>query len=221
QRRHVTLVAAAATLLATAPLSTVFDTWTWSVDVLLAVAAICAAALGTRALRAPIWAQSLAMLGALVIMSTWLFGAGAPAGRIPPAGPLRHFADLLTSAGHDISDFGVPVPDRDGLLFLTTVSVGLVAIAVDLVSVGLRRPALAGFPMLAMYWIPVLVHPDSISLIPFMVGAAGFLWLLVTDNVDRVRRFGRRFTGEGRDVDVWEPSPLAAAGRRLAAVGVV
>ena len=49
----------------------------------------------------------------------------------------------------------------------------------------------------------------------------GFLWLLVTDNVDRVRRFGRRFTGDGRDVDVWEPSPLAAAGRRLAVVGVL
>ena len=221
QRRHVTLVAAAATLLATAPLSTIYQTWTWSVDVLLVVAAICAAALGTRALRAPVWAQSLAMFGALVIMSTWLFGADALAATIPTLGTLRHFADLLTSAGHDISDFGVPVPDRDGLLFLTTVSVGLVAIAVDLVSVGLRRPALAGFPMLAMYWIPVLVHPDSISLIPFMVGAAGFLWLLVTDNVDRVRRFGRRFTGEGRDVDVWEPSPLAAAGRRLAVVGVV
>jgi hypothetical protein len=92
---------------------------------------------------------------------------------------------------------------------------------VDLVAVGLRRPALAGFPMLAMYWIPVLVHPDSVSFIPFAVGAVGFLWLLVTDNVDRVRRFGRRFTGEGRDVDLWEPSPLAAAGRRLAVVGVV
>jgi transglutaminase-like putative cysteine protease len=221
QRRHVTLVAAAATLLATAPLSTVFQAWTWSVDVLLAVAAICGAALGTRALRTPLWAQSLAMLGALVVMSTWLFGAGALLGTIPTATTLRHFGDLLTGAGRDISDFGVPVPDRDGLLFLTTVSVGLVAILVDLVTVGLRRPALAGFPMLAMYWIPVLVHPDSVSLIPFVVGAAGFLWLLVTDNVDRVRRFGRRFTGEGRDVDIWEPSPLAAAGRRLATVGVV
>jgi transglutaminase-like putative cysteine protease len=36
-----------------------------------------------------------------------------------------------------------------------------------------------------------------------------------------VRRFGRRFTGEGRDIDAWEPSPLAAAGRRLAVVGVL
>jgi transglutaminase-like putative cysteine protease len=36
-----------------------------------------------------------------------------------------------------------------------------------------------------------------------------------------VRRFGRRFSGDGRDIDVWEPSPLAAAGRRLAVIGVV
>jgi transglutaminase-like putative cysteine protease len=222
QRRQVTFVAAAATLLATAPLATIYATWTWSIDCLFAVGAVCLAALGTRALRAPMWAQVLAMLAALSIMVTWLFGsAGAIAGTIPTGTSLHHFQDLLRMAQADINNYGIPVPDRQGLLFLTTLSVGLVAILVDLVAVGLRRPALAGFPMLAMYWIPVLVHTDSVSFIAFTVGAVGFLWLLVTDNVDRVRRFGRRFTGEGRDVDMWEPSPLAAAGRRLAVVGVV
>ena len=92
---------------------------------------------------------------------------------------------------------------------------------VDLVTVGLRRPALAGLPMLAIYSVPVAVYLDSVPVLPFVIGAIGFLWLLVADNVDRVRRFGRRFTGDGRDVDVWEPSPLAAAGRRLAVIGVV
>ncbi|GIH19040.1 transglutaminase TgpA family protein [Rugosimonospora africana] len=221
QRRQVTLVAAAATLLATAPLATIYETWTWCIDCLFAVGAVCLAALGTRALRSPMWTQLLAMLAALTIMVTWLFGSkGAIAGTIPTGTTLQHFGTLLSSANRDINDYGIPVPDREGLLFLTTASVGLVAILVDLVAAGLRRPALAGFPMLAMYWIPVLVHPDSVSFIPFVVGAVGFLWLLVTDNVDRVRRFGRRFTGEGRDVDLWEPSPLAAAGRRLAVVGV-
>ncbi|GAA3340459.1 DUF3488 and transglutaminase-like domain-containing protein [Amorphoplanes nipponensis] len=74
--------------------------------------------------------------------------------------------------------------------------------------------------MLAIYSVPVAVYVDSVPVLPFIVGATGFLWLLVADNVDRVRRFGRRFTGDGRDVDVWEPSPLAAAGRRLAVIGV-
>ncbi|GAA5196852.1 DUF3488 and transglutaminase-like domain-containing protein [Rugosimonospora acidiphila] len=222
QRRQVTLVAAAATLLGTAPLATIFDTWTWSIDCLFTVGAVCLAALGTRALRAPMWAQLLGMLAALTVMVTWLFGAStAIAETIPTGATLHHFGDLLTSANRDINDLGIPVPDRQGLLFLTAASIGLVAIVVDLVAVGLRRPALAGFPMLAMYWIPVLIHSDSVNFVAFAVGAVGFLWLLVTDNVDRVRRFGRRFTGEGRDVDVWEPSPLAAAGRRLAVVGVV
>ena len=36
-----------------------------------------------------------------------------------------------------------------------------------------------------------------------------------------MRRFGRRFSGDGRDVDVWEPSPLSSAGRRLGVVGVI
>jgi transglutaminase-like putative cysteine protease len=36
-----------------------------------------------------------------------------------------------------------------------------------------------------------------------------------------VRRFGRRFSGDGRDVDPWEPSPSAGAGRRLAVIGLL
>ncbi len=112
------------------------------------------------------------------------------------------------------------MPDIAALIMLTTLGVGLVAVVVDLVAVGLRRPALAGLPLLAMYSVPVAVLPDGVPVVTFIPAAIGFLWLLVTDSVDRVRRFGRRFTGEGRDVDVWEPSPLAAAGRRLGLVGL-
>ncbi len=95
------------------------------------------------------------------------------------------------------------------------------AVLVDLAAVGIRRPALAGLPMLAIYSVPVAVLPDGVSIFAFAFAGAGYLWLLVSDSVDRVRRFGRRFSGEGRDVDVWEPSPLSAAGRRLGVVGII
>jgi transglutaminase-like putative cysteine protease len=221
QRRHVTLVAAAATLLATAPMSTIFESWTWLIDCILAVAVVCAVALLLRSLRAPVWAQVLGMVAGVGLIATLLFGQDAYLGLIPSGGTLRHFGDLVSAAGTDIRDQAVPVPDRDGLLFLTTIGVGGVAVLVDLFAVGLRQPALAGMPMLPMYSIPVIVHQDSVSVIPFVIGAIGYLWLLASDNVDRVRRFGRRFTGDGRDVDLWEPSPLAAAGRRLGVVGVL
>ncbi len=221
QRRSVALAAASATMLATTPMSTIFATWTWALYCMFVIAAVSGAAIAARALRARLWAQILAMLGALVVMVTWL--AHAPhafLGTIPTRTTLRAFGDLMTNATADIQKSGLPVPDTPGLLFLTALGVGLVAVVVDVCAVGLRRPAVAGFPMLAIYAIPVFVHVDSVSPIPFVIGAIGFLWLLVSDNVDRVRRFGRRFTGDGRGVDVWEPSPLAAAGRRLTVAGV-
>jgi transglutaminase-like putative cysteine protease len=220
-RRHLGLIAAVATLMASAPLSTVFDMWTWFIQSLLAVGFVAGAATLARVVRAPMWAQLIAMAAGLLLALTWMFPSGHELLAVLPwSGTFAHFGELAGEAGRDMRAYAIPVPDTDGLLFVTVLGIGSVAILVDLVAVGLRRPALAGLPMLAIYSVPVAVHADSVPVIPFIVGAMGFLWLLVADKVDNVRRFGRRFTGDGRDVDVWEPSPLAAAGRRLAIVGV-
>jgi transglutaminase-like putative cysteine protease len=221
-RRHIGLVAAAATLLASAPLSTIFDQWTWFIQSFIAVGLIAGAAALARTLRGPLWAQALAMAGTLLLALTWMF----PSGRevlaiVPTPATFTHFGELLSGAVRDMRQLAVPVGDTDSLLFLTVLGIGAVAVAVDLCAAGLHRPALAGLPMLAIYSVPVAIYTDAVHPLPFIVGAAGFLWLLVADSVDRVRRFGHRYTGDGRDVDVWEPSPLAAAGRRLAVLGVV
>ncbi|WIM98124.1 DUF3488 and transglutaminase-like domain-containing protein [Actinoplanes oblitus] len=219
-RRRLGLVAAGATLLASAPLSAIFASWTWLLQVLLTVIMVAGAAVLTRTLRFPSWAQALGMVVGLVVTLTWIFPSGHEM-LVPMPATFAHFADLVQQAGQDTRQYAVPVPNRDGLLFVAAAGIGAVAIVVDLLTAVFRRPALAGLPMLAIYSIPVAVYLDSVPVTPFIVGACGYLWLLVADNVDRVRRFGRRFTGDGRDVDVWEPSPLAAAGRRLGLVGVV
>ncbi|MEU8390679.1 DUF3488 and transglutaminase-like domain-containing protein [Micromonospora sp. NPDC048843] len=219
--RNIGMVAAAATLLAAAPLSAIFQGWTWLIESIIAVAVVAGVAALTRLARAPLWAQVLGMLAGLMLALTWLFPSGQELLAIlPTPGTLAYFGDLLAGSMQDMRSYGVEVPDTDPLLFIAVLGVGGVAVLVDVLAVGLRRPALAGLPMLAIYSVPVAVYVDSVPAVPFVVGAAGYLWLLVTDNVDRVRRFGRRFTGDGRDVDVWEASPLASAGRRLAAVGV-
>ncbi|MBG0563463.1 transglutaminase TgpA family protein [Actinoplanes aureus] len=219
-RRRLGLVAAGATLLAAAPLSAIFDSWTWLLQSLLTVLLIAGAAVGARTLRFPTWAQILCMIVGLALALTWIFPSGKEI-LIPQPATFAHFADLIRQAGEDTRSYGVPVPDRDGLHFVTVLGIGAVAILVDVLTAVFRRPALAGLPMLAIYSIPVAVYLDSVPVIPFIIGAAGYMWLLVADNVDRVRRFGRRFTGDGRDVDVWEPSPLAAAGRRMGVLGVL
>ncbi|WP_127501328.1 transglutaminase TgpA family protein [Actinoplanes solisilvae] len=219
-RRRLGLVAAGATLLAAAPIASIFDGYTWLMQCLFTVGLIAGAAVGARTLRFPAWAQALSMIVVLLLTLTWIFPSGDEF-FIPQPSTFSHFADLFSQAGQDTRSYGVPVPDREGLLFVTVLGIGSVAIAVDLLTVVARKPALAGLPMLAIYSVPVAVYVDSVPVLPFIIGATGFLWLLVSDNIDRVRRFGRRFTGDGRDVDVWEPSPLAAAGRRLGVIGVI
>ncbi|WP_446216068.1 transglutaminase TgpA family protein [Micromonospora sp. IBHARD004] len=219
--RNLGFVAAAATLLAAAPLSAIFERWTWLIQAAIVVAVVAGAAALSRLVRAPLWGQVLAMLAGLLLGLTWIFPGGTEVlAFLPTPSTFGHFGELLGASVQDMRSYGVQVPDVDSLLFLAVLGIGGVAIVVDVLTVGLRRPALAGLPMLAIYSVPVAVYVDSVPATPFVVGACGYLWLLVTDNVDRVRRFGRRFTGEGRDVDVWEASPLAAAGRRLAVVGV-
>ena len=214
-------MAAAATLLAAAPLSAIFHSWTWLIQSIIAVAVVAGAAALTRLVRAPLWGQVLGMLAGLLLALTWLFPSGGELLAVLPT-PARSPTSASCSPApcRTCARTGSRCPDTDPLLFISVLGVGGVAVLVDVLAVGLRRPALAGLPMLAIYSVPVAVYVDSVPAVPFVVGAAGYLWLLVTDNVDRVRRFGRRFTGDGRDVDVWEPSPLAAAGRRLAVVGV-
>ena len=220
QRHHIALVAAAATMLAALPIGSIFATWNWLFLVAITVAAVCGTAMAVRAARGPVWVQAVAMFGAWLLCLTWLFPSGSELLFLPTPATIANFGALLSEAGTQIQEEAIPVPDLNGISLLTTAGIGLVAIFVDLFAVGLRRPALAGLPMLAIYSVPVAVLPEGMSLLPFAFAAGGYMWLLVTDSVDRVRRFGRRFTGDGRDVDLWEPSPLASAGRRLAAVGV-
>ncbi|MFD2763213.1 transglutaminase TgpA family protein [Micromonospora eburnea] len=219
--RNLGFVAAAATLLAAAPLSAIFQHWTWLIEAAIVVALVAGAAALSRLARAPLWGQIIAMLAGLMLGLTWVFPSGTELLTfLPTPGTFARFGELLGASMQDMRTYGVKVKDVDSLLFLAVLGIGVVAVVVDVLTVGLRRPALAGLPMLAIYSVPVAVYVDTVPATPFVVGACGYLWLLVTDNVDRVRRFGRRFTGEGRDVDVWEASPLAAAGRRLAVVGV-
>jgi hypothetical protein len=216
------LVAGGATLLAATPLASVFESWTWLLYATLTVAAVIGAATLVRVLHGPAGLQVLATMATLLLVLTWLFPSGDEIARlIPTLDTLKHFNSLFIQAGEEMRTQAVPVRDLDGLLLLATTGIGLVAVLVDLAAVGIRRPALAGLPMLAIYSVPVAVLPDGVSFVSFALAGSGYLWLLVSDSVDRVRRFGRRFSGEGRGVEVWEPSPLSAAGRRLGVIGIV
>ena len=222
QRHTMALVAATCTLLGTFPMFAVFQLYSWFVDGALAITFIAGAGVLIRMARGPIWARCSARRPPSWCCSRCCSRAdtSSPASSRPPT-PSRTSTRCSSMPASRSAQQAVPVRDTPGLLLLATIGIGLVALLVDLAAVGLRRPALGGLPLLALYSVPAAVVINGVSLFMFAIAAVGFIWLLVNDSVDRVRRFGRRFTGEGRDVDVWEPSPLSSAGRRLASLAIV
>lgn len=223
QKQHrMTVTAGVVSLLAALPLGAVFETWGWFTSTIFAVGMLCTIAFILRGLRAPNWAPPIVMVAALPCVLAVLFPSGYELfGLVPTPATLRHFGSLATTAMTEIHRYSSPAPARESFVFVATLGTAAVAILLDLLTVVLRRPAVAGLPMLAIYSIPVAARDGSVSIIPFVAAAGGFLWLLISDSTDRVRRFGRRFSGDGRDLDIWGASPLVTAGQRLGVMGIV
>jgi transglutaminase-like putative cysteine protease len=88
-----------------------------------------------------------------------------------------------------------PVSDTAGVVFVTAGGLSLVALGVDVLAVTVRRPAVAGLPLLAVYCVPVAILRDGLGWPLFLLAGAGFLLLVAVDSVDRVQAWGRVLSG--------------------------
>lgn len=220
-QRHATMVAAATLALTLTPLAGIFKGLGWTVPVLVVVALVAAAGSLVRARGRGQGLQTLAMVGALMVLMTVMFNGGtAIALFIPTPGTFGHWLNLVGQGINDVVVLTPPVAPEGGILFLTMMGVGIVAILHDMFIVGLRTPALAGLTLLTMYLVPVSVAPEATAWFWFIFPAVSYLWILADDNLRRVSRFGHRFTGTGHLVGPRFPSPLAATARMAGAVFV-
>ena len=228
-RLRLTVLCGVATLLASAPLAPLFDSWLWLKYALLAIAVITAVSTLARWLGVADGLVPLAEAAGVVLLVSVVFGPGHEIfGVLPTGQTVASIHSQLTGAFTDIVQLAVPVPPRRGLLLLTVLGVGAVAICVDALAVTLRRPALAGLPLLAMFAVPVAVVREGIGWLPFAFGAAGYLVLLTAEGRERMARWGRPFNeqaagqagGETWRPDPLEGSPLAAVGRRIGAAAI-
>ena len=82
----------------------------------------------------------------------------------------------------------------------------------------LRRPAVAGLPLLAVYCVPAAVLRDGLAWPLFLLAGGGFLLLVAVDSVDRMQAWGRVLSG-----GAGSRSPLGTVfvgARRLASVSL-
>jgi transglutaminase-like putative cysteine protease len=227
-RTRLTVTAAIATLLASVVLRPLFTDLDYLLPVLGAVTVVGLVSETCRRLVMPTVMSPIASLLALVAYLVAVFAHGtAVLGVLPGRDARAHLRHLVNVGLDDVNKLAPPVPMHTGLLLLTTAGVGVIAILVDFIAVGLRKAAVAGMPMFALFVIPAAVAPKGIGAMPFVVAASGYLALLVADGRERLGRWGKplgagRRSGEGPAlrVDVAETSPLARVGRRIAAASL-
>jgi len=209
QGRAGTAVAAAvAVLLGSLALEPVFATPAWFPPVALAVLAVGlggvalragAVRLAERLPRLDTPARALVPVGqlflALVVLTTVFAPTDAWAGLLPTPTSLGDLAGLLADGTAEIQEQGTPALPLTGLVAVTTVFVALIALAVDLLAVPARQPALGGLGLLVLYCVPVSTITGDVALISFAAPAAGFAVLLWADQRGRLVEGARAGSG--------------------------
>ncbi len=213
------LVALLAVLLSATTFFPLVDGVVWLVElgVVLVLGSLAAAAahrlLGDSA-------GAVAGLLASALALTWVYALPeAFLGLLPGTETVQRFVDLAVQGGETIASSAAPAPATPGLRMVVVAGLALVWWTVDLVAVVLRRPAVAGLALLAVYCVPTALVRSGLPWWWFVLAAAGYLILVASDAQERVSRWGR-VVGSSGSGDVEERASLSATGRRVGALAL-
>ncbi|MGI8433421.1 MAG: transglutaminaseTgpA domain-containing protein [Nocardioidaceae bacterium] len=187
----------------------------------LVAGAVVLTGAAARALRTPRLVVPFLQLLVLLELMVLGFGDRLAYGVLPTTGT-AHRLVAVVSAGIDTAQrFAAPAPSSKGLLIMLTFGIGVVAVLVDLLAVGLARVPLAGLPLLALYTVPVAALPSGVPAYAFVPGAAAFVAMLMADERDRLAHWGRLVTRRTTsDVALADTSGLHATGRRVSVMAL-
>jgi transglutaminase-like putative cysteine protease len=209
-------------------LTSIFSSASWFLPVMIAVVLVAGSCALIRWSPLPSLLEPLTAAVAVLLWVTWLYARPqAKYGIVPDTASMRVLDHLARAGFTDIRKLPPPVPAHQGLVLITTVGVAVVALVVDLLTVTLRRAALAGMPLLALFTICAATGRNGINVFAFIPAAAGFLMLLYADNRERVNRWGAAM-GAGnharpaptRSAENMLPSAPASLGRRVGAAAI-
>jgi transglutaminase-like putative cysteine protease len=232
-RLRIALHGGLATFAAATALGSVFDGYGWILPVLGGIAVVVVVSELVRMAPLPSALGPLLAAGGVLCYITAAYSGSTAYGHVIPSGSSLHVLAAVARRGfHDVDNLSTPVPTHQGLVLLAVVGMAAVALVVDLLAVTMRRAALAGLPLLAMFALCTSVAKHGAGWVPFVLATTGFMWLLLADSRDRLSRWGRPLglEGEGRPRFNWSdqevmPSPLSVMGRRIGlsaiAVGVI
>ena len=190
----------------------------WFVDVALLAALTGGAGLAVRRVTSsPPVVVGVQLLVWAVAMCMVFLNRTAVFGIVPGPEAVTNVQQLVAQGLRVMHQAAPAVPATAGVVFVTAGGLSLVALLVDVLAVTVRRPAVAGLPLLAVYCVPAAVLRDALGWPLFVVAGAGFLLLVAVDSVDRVQAWGRVLSGAGGSARSSLGMVFAGA-RRLAGV---
>src|SRR4051794_13000344 len=219
--RLAPVLAALATLLTTWSLAPVVDGKEWQGPCIAVVLLVMVVGIGARAARLPkVLVAPVQLLAGGVLLTMVFAGESAVAGILPGPDAIHRLGEIVVDGGDTINRYAAPVPTSHGISLILAIGVLSIAVLVDLLVVGLRAPAAAGIPLLALYAVPAAVVPDGLQWRYFAAAALGWLLLLAHDASGRVLRWGRLLPRWGthapsKQTFGTETAALAATGRRV------
>lgn len=222
------VLAALATFLTTWSLAPVVEGADWQAPSIAMIVVVALVGVAARAARAPhALVVPLQVAAGAIVLSAIFAGERAVAGLLPGPAAWTRLAQVVVDGGDTINRYSAPVPGSRGMSLILAIGVLAVAALVDLAVVGLRAPAAAGIPLLALYAVPAAVVPGGLPWRYFVAAATGWLLLLAHDASARVLQWGRLLPRWGgayagsRQTLGNDTSALSATGRRLGAAAIV
>ena len=224
---RLTVTAAAATVLASVALYPLITGTGWFFAGIGAVIVVAAVGTLTRLRPLPAVVCLLAALAGLLLYLNVLFaGPQSFHWLIPTPASIGHLLLMVRLGNSETTRFAPPVPATNELAMLAAAGIGIIAAVTDLLAVRLRRPALAGLPLLVLFCVPLttIANPGWFGeVVVFSLGIAGYLALLSAEGRERVRLWGRvvhTWPGQ-REPRGPDTRQLTAAGRRVGFATVV
>lgn len=209
--------AAIAVLLAALSLSPLFVDGSWFGFTAVVVVSLCLAGAVALFLRAPLFLVPIVQAFVLFCLLVARFSPDAPLGFVPSPDAMAALRSVLADGTHDVGAFAPPVPVHDGLVALTALGMGCVAIVVYVLHVAMRAPVLAGAPLVAVYVVPSLLLDGGAPWWAFVAVAVGWMVLLSSDERVDVVAWGRVLRRQGGPLS----SPLSGTSTGALRLGVL
>jgi transglutaminase-like putative cysteine protease len=181
----VPLLAGLTVVCSSTALSGVITGGDWLGTLALTVFFLAGIGLLLRMLRVPTPLVAIGQMFGLACLSTAMFARDGVLGFLPGPRALGELAAQLTRSLEIIRVGVPPVEAKPAILCLAVITIGLVAVIVDVLVTPGRAPAAAGLMLLCVYAVPASLADDLLPWWTFMSGAASFALLLAVDRAYR------------------------------------